>query len=101
MYKSKLASEETDELFKAILSLKDSEECYRFFEDVCTISEIKSMSQRLHVAKLLRQKETFSEIANLTKASSATISRVNRCVQYGSGGYQSVLPRLMDDGEKQ
>lgn len=100
MYESKIASEETDELFKGILSLKNTEECYRFFEDVCTISEIKALSQRLHVAKLLSEKETFSEIAEKTKASSATISRVNRCVQYGSGGYGIVLERLEADVQK-
>jgi len=84
----------TDELFKAILELKSVEECYKFFEDVCTMSEIKALAQRLEVAKMLRDGKKYSDIEDLTKASSATISRVNRCLQYGTGGYTLALDRL-------
>lgn len=93
MYESKLKSEETDHLFQAILSLQDEEECYRFFDDLCTIGEIQAMSQRLEVAKMLRQGKTFSQISAETGVSSATITRVNKCLSYGSGGYELVLDR--------
>lgn len=93
MYESKLKSEETDHLFQAILSLQDEEECYRFFDDLCTIGEIQAMSQRLEVAKMLRQGKTFSQISAETGVSSATITRVNKCIAYGSGGYELVLDR--------
>jgi len=95
-YESKLKSEEMDLLFKAILKLENLEECYKFFEDVATINEIKALAQRIHVAKLLREKKTYAEIANVTGASTATISRVNRCVNYGSNGYNIVLDRLKE-----
>ncbi|MDI6601685.1 MAG: YerC/YecD family TrpR-related protein [Thermoanaerobacteraceae bacterium] len=94
MYESKLKSELVDELFEAILELKDVEECYRFFEDLCTVNEIKEMAQRLQVAKMLRQKKTYVEIADKTGASTATISRVNRYLNYGSDGYNIILDRL-------
>lgn len=93
-YESKLKSEEMDLLFSAILTLKDIDECYRFFEDVATINEIKALAQRIHVAKLLSEKKTYTEIAEVTGASTATISRVNRCVNYGSDGYNTVLERI-------
>ena len=93
-YDSKLKSKETDALFQAILSLQTKEECYRFFEDICTIKEVQAISQRLHVAKLLSQKKTYNEIEEITKASTATISRVNRCLSYGSDGYHIVLKRM-------
>lgn len=93
-YKSKLQSEEMDFLCEAILSLKNKEECYRFFDDICTINEIKALEQRLQVAKMLRNKKTYVEIAAATGASTATISRVNRCLNYGSDGYNVVLERL-------
>lgn len=93
-YKSKLQSEEMDFLCEAILSLKNKEECYRFFDDICTINEIKALEQRLQVAKMLRNKKTYVEIAAATGASTATISRVNRCLNYGSDGYNIVLERL-------
>ncbi|AEB76854.1 TrpR like protein, YerC/YecD [Clostridium botulinum BKT015925] len=83
-----------DYLCKAILSLKDQEECYRFFEDIFTINELKSIEQRLQVAKMLKQKKTYTEIAKETGASTATISRVNRCLNYGSDGYNVVLERI-------
>lgn len=84
----------TDQLFKAILLLESEEECYRFFEDICTVNEIKSIAQRLEVAKMLQEGATYEEIAKLTGASTATISRVKRCLNYGADGYQLVLKRL-------
>jgi TrpR-related protein YerC/YecD len=93
-YKSKFKRPDTDELFKAILSLKDEEECYRFFEDICTVNEIHSISQRLQVAKLLNANKTYSEIEKATNASTATISRINKCLLYGADGYKIVLDRL-------
>lgn len=91
---SKLKDDMTDRLFEAILTLKNIEECYAFFEDICTINEIKSLAQRLEVAKMLREKKTYTDIQQLTGASTATISRVNRCLSYGSDGYQIVLERI-------
>lgn len=91
---SKIKSDELDYLFKAILTLKNEEECYRFFEDVSTINELKSLAQRLQVAKMLDDKKTYIEIAEVTGASTATISRVNRALTYGSDGYNIVLDRL-------
>ncbi|QAT42596.1 YerC/YecD family TrpR-related protein [Aminipila luticellarii] len=93
-YESKFKREDIDELFKAILTLQDEEDCYRFFEDICTINEIHAIAQRLQVAKLLSEKKTYSEIEEATKASTATISRINKCLVYGSEGYQRVLDRL-------
>ncbi len=89
-----MKSRELDMLFEAVLQLQTVEECYRFFEDICTIAEIHALSQRLWVAQLLREKVTYQEISRMTGASTATISRVNRCVSYGSGGYALVLDRL-------
>ena len=86
-------SDSTDKLFQAILSLRDEEECYKFFEDLCTIGEIQAISQRFAVATMLNKGEKHSKIAKETGASSATISRVNRWLHYGSGGYQLVLER--------
>ncbi len=93
-YESRFQSEDIDELFEAILTLKDREDCYRFFEDICTINEIHSIAQRLQVAKLLSEKKTYTEIETLTKASTATISRINKCLVYGADGYKRVLERL-------
>ena len=87
----KFRDEQTDCLFKAILTLNDINECYAFFEDLCTINEINAMAQRLDVAVLLKQGETFNAIVEKTGASTATISRVNKCLKYGSGGYDIVL----------
>ena len=84
----------TDSLFEAILKLENIEECYAFFEDICTINEIKSLAQRLEVAKLLEQKITYIDIQQQTGASTATISRVNRCLSYGSDGYKLILERI-------
>lgn len=90
----KLKSKELDYLFDAILQLKNPEECYRFFEDICTITELQALAQRMVVARMLSEKVTYQEISRETGASTATISRVNRCVSYGSGGYNLVLERL-------
>ena len=87
-------TEAVDQLFDAILSLKNKEECYTFFEDVCTINELLSLSQRYEVAKMLRQKKTYLEISEKTGASTATISRVNRSLTYGNDGYEMVFERL-------
>ena len=93
-YESKFKREDMDELFDAVLTLENREDCYRFFEDICTINELHAISQRLQVAKLLSQKKTYSEIEEQTKASTATISRINKCLVYGAEGYQRVLERL-------
>ena len=92
----KIRTEAVDYLFKAILSLENKEECYTFFEDICTINELLSLSQRFEVAKMLREQKTYLEIAEKTGASTATISRVNRSLQYGADGYQAVLPRIKE-----
>lgn len=96
-YDSKFKSQVMDEFFEAVLLLKDLDDCYRFFEDVCTINELKSMTQRMQVAKLLAEKKTYSEIEELTKASTATISRINKCLVYGAGGYELVIDRLKEE----
>ncbi|MDD4377649.1 MAG: YerC/YecD family TrpR-related protein [Eubacteriales bacterium] len=93
-YESKFKRDDIDELFKAILTLEDEEDCYRFFEDICTINEIHAIAQRLQVAKLLSEKKTYNEIEEITKASTATISRINKCLVYGADGYTRVLERL-------
>ena len=98
---SKLKNESTDFLFDAILSLDNKEECYRFFEDVSTISELKALCQRFQVAKMLREKKTYIEIGEVTGASTATISRVNRCLNYGSNGYNTILDRLEVEEKEQ
>ncbi|MGL5634299.1 MAG: YerC/YecD family TrpR-related protein [Sarcina sp.] len=95
-FKSKLKCNELDYFFKGILELRTEEECYRFFEDVSTITEIKALAQRFQVAKMLKEKKTYIEIAEITGASTATISRVNRSLNYGSEGYITVLNRLED-----
>ena len=79
-----------------MLTLKDSEDCYRFFEDICTINEIHAIAQRLQVAKLLSEKKTYNEIESMTSASTATISRINKCLVYGADGYKRVLARLKE-----
>ncbi|MCT4604738.1 MAG: YerC/YecD family TrpR-related protein [Marinisporobacter sp.] len=99
-YESKLKNEFTDELFEAILLLQNAEECYRFFEDICTIKEIQALSQRLKVAKLLREKKTYNEIEEITGASTATISRINRCLTYGADGYNVILDRLEENSKE-
>ncbi len=90
----KIRTDAVDQLFEAILSLRDIEECYTFFEDVCTINEILSLSQRYEVARMLRENKTYLDIAEQTGASTATISRVNRSLNYGNDGYDMTFERL-------
>lgn len=97
MYESKLQNEEIDRLFEAILALQSTEECYRFFEDVCTIGELQSIAQRWHVARLLEQGATYNVISESTGISTATVSRVGKCLNYGAGGYRLMLDRLKED----
>lgn len=89
---SKIHDHLTEQLFEAILSLKDKEQCYNFFEDICTISELKALAQRLEVARMLDEGSIYEEIVSKTGASTATISRVKRCLVYGADGYNSVMP---------
>lgn len=98
----KLRNANVNYLFKAILSLENMEECSDFFEDLCTASELCEMSKRLEVAKLLRQNVIYNDIAQKTGLSTATISRVNRCLKYGTDGYLKILDRLdaLEDNEK-
>lgn len=91
MNDDKARTQEKEKLYEAILKLKTIEDCDKFFDDLCTINEINAMLQRLEVAVLLRQGETFNTIVERTGASTATISRVNKCLKYGSGGYDIVL----------
>ena len=90
----KLRTENVKELFEAILTLENVEECYDFFEDVCTVNEIISLAQRFEVAGMLRKKFTYNDIAEKTGASTATISRVNRSLNYGNDGYDMVFSRM-------
>lgn len=96
---NKIRSESIDELFRALLALRDQEECYRFFADLTTIPEIKSLAQRLQVAKLLMQNETYTVISKSTGASTATISRVKNALFYGSDGYKLIIDRLKNNQE--
>ena len=92
----KIRTEAVDHLFEAILSLADKEECYSFFEDLCTVNELLSLSQRFEVASMLRDHKTYLEIAEKTGASTATISRVNRSLNYGDDGYELVFERMQE-----
>lgn len=92
----KLRGKELDQLFQAVLSLKDLEECYRFFDDLCTINEIQSLAQRLDVARMLRDGNTYHKIELETGASTATISRVKRCLNFGNDTYEMVLERIKE-----
>lgn len=94
MYKSRFTTDEIDHLYEAILKLENLEECHRFFEDLCTIKEIGDMAQRLSVAKMLEEKIPYQEIVNKTKASTATISRVNKSLIYGADGYHLYFDKL-------
>ena len=94
MVNPKLKDELNDQLCNAVLKLETVEECYQFFEDICTISELKAMSQRLEVDKMLQKRHTYDEIVSRTGASTATISRVKRCLNYGADGYNLVFERL-------
>ena len=94
----KLHTPEIERLVKAVLRLETEDECFRFFEDICTIKEIQDMSQRLHVAEMLNQNKSYTEVSKETGASTATISRVNKCLNYGSDGYRRILDKL--DGKE-
>lgn len=94
MVNPKLKDTLTDQLCEAVLLLQDTEECYQFFEDICTISELKALAQRLEVARMLDAGHTYDAIVERTGASTATISRVKRCLNYGADGYKTILGRL-------
>lgn len=94
LYNSKIKSKQADSLFEAVLQLETMDECYRFFEDICTIKEVQAIAQRLEVAKLLKSSKTYNEIEELTGASTATISRINRSLNYGADGYKLVFEKL-------
>jgi len=93
-YESKFKSESCDALFETILKLENQDECYRFFDDLMTIKEIQSIAQRWEVARLLNEGKTYQEIEDATKASTATISRINKCIQYGADGYKIALEKI-------
>lgn len=97
----KLKDELNDQLCDAVMSLQTREECYQFFEDICTISEIKAMAQRLEVARMLQGKHTYDDIVDRTGASTATISRVKRCLNYGADGYKVILERLEEKAKQE
>ncbi|CUH96332.1 hypothetical protein P22_2422 [Propionispora sp. 2/2-37] len=97
----KLKDTLTDQLFQAILRLKNEEECYQFFEDICTIGELRSLAQRLEVARMLQQGFTYDDIVERTGASTATISRVKRCLHYGADGYKLILSRITKTEESE
>ena len=100
MFTPRYQNEQTDHLIRSILALENEEEAYRFLEDLLTIQEMKSITQRLEVAVMLRSKETYQEIVRKTGASTTTIGRVNRALQYGADGYAAVLDRLTDAEQK-
>lgn len=89
-------NETIDALFDAILSLETREECYDFFEDLCTVKEISDMAQRLEAAKLLLDGSTYEQIVKTVEISTATISRINRCIQYGTGGYRQTIEKVRE-----
>ena len=97
----KLHTPQVDELFEAILTLRSTEECYHFFEDICTVKEIQDIAQRLKTAKMLSEGANYQEINKETGCSTATISRVRRCLEYGPGGYRLVLDRVANPKEDQ
>ena len=92
-YQSRLQDPMIDDLFQAILLIKDQEDCYRFFEDLCTVGELKAMAQRWRVVKMLTEERTYTDIIQETGVSTATISRVKKCLHYGADGYRSILER--------
>ncbi|MFZ5632590.1 MAG: YerC/YecD family TrpR-related protein [Bacillota bacterium] len=97
-YNGKLKDQLLDKLFEAVLTLESLDECYRFFEDLCTVAEIKSMAQRFEVARMLEENRTYGEIVNKTGASTATVSRVKRALNYGADGYKLILARVKERG---
>ena len=96
----KLHTKDVEDLFRAVLSLNSVEECYLFFEDLCTVKEILDISQRLRAASMLSSGANYSEISRETGMSTATISRVNKCLNYGTGGYRTALRRIAESYEK-
>lgn len=92
-------TEQADQLFRAILALESAEECYQFFEDICTVKEIHAIAQRMEVARMLADGCSYQQAIANTGASSATISRVKRCLDYGAGGYKLILDRLAEADE--
>ena len=92
--KNHLKNPATNALFEAILSLNDMDECYSFFEDLCTMKDLADMAQRLEAAKMLLEGKTYEQIVKSVEISTATISRINRCIQYGNGGYEQVIKRV-------
>ena len=88
-----------DELFRAVLELKNVQECYDFFEDLCTMKELADMAQRIEAAQMLLAGKTYEQIVKEVEISTATISRINRCIQYGTGGYEMILERLKEQKE--
>mgnify|MGYP000543349075 FL=1 len=94
--KNSRKNETVDALFDAILSLESREECYAFFEDLCTVKEISDMAQRLEAAKLLLDGSTYDQIVKAVEISTATISRINRCIQYGTGGYRQTIEKVRE-----
>ena len=99
MFESRLQSEQADLLARAFLTLESMEDCYRLFEDLFTIREVQDLSSRMEIAMMLRDKITYNEIVEKTGASTATIGRVNRALNYGAGGYERVIERLKDKKE--
>ena len=99
MRDSKIQSDNMDFLFQCILALRSDEECYDFFEDLCTVNELQAMSQRIVVAKMLSEKRVYSDIVRETGASTATISRVNRSLQFGCNGYEKLFKRVEQQGK--
>ena len=97
MFESRLKSQQADLLAKAFLSLESVEDCYRLFEDLFTIREVQDLSSRMEIALMLRDKVTYNEIVEKTGASTATIGRVNRALNYGAGGYQRVMDKMKKD----
>lgn len=92
-------SELTENLYRAIVAIDNTEECRNFFEDICTVKEIQDLAQRLKVAQMLDDGKSYQEVSSATGASTATISRVNKCLVYGSGGYESVIRKLSDSDD--
>ena len=90
-------NEETERLYQAVLSLKDTDECRSFFEDICTVKELQDIAQRLTVAEMLKAGNSYQAVSAATGASTATISRVNKCLVYGNGGYDTVIKRLAEE----
>lgn len=96
--KNHLKNPTTNALFQAILSLQNMDECYTFFEDLCTMKELADMAQRLEAAKMLLEGKTYEQIVKSVEISTATISRINRCIQYGNGGYEQIIKRVESKG---